>query len=134
MKRLISVLDRILLPWVPMAYFAVCLIALAAAKSVSNRWLFLGMILSAVLMAALYWGIYGTLTLAMRKFELPERQLKTLVRAIEIAEVFVVVSTAVIAIASVSSVPTAGFSLPVALLGLAGAVRFDARYVTQSRI
>lgn len=112
-----------------MLYFAVCVIGLAVAKEGEGKYLLFGMLWSALLMAALRWGIYGALCLAERTLRQQKPALTVLVRTVELLEGILVLFAAVAAVLAAPVLPTAGFLLPVILFGLSGALRFDVRHL-----
>lgn len=128
MKRVIRFLDRVLSPVLILSYLCLCVVLLAAVPAEQKLTLFITMLWAAAMMATMRWGIWGILQIARTKTRAGHRELKFLVRTVEVLESIVSVTTVVFAIL-LRDIPAVWLFLPVALFGLQAAVRFDARYI-----
>lgn len=122
MKKLISVLDKALIPVLSLASAAIFLILLAVTDG-GKVGLLLAMAASAVMMAGMRWSVGMILRSAAKRTT--RKEFRILVRIVE-ALMLLLFAAFLVGVILLWDVPPVWLFCPVPLFGLAGALRFDA--------
>lgn len=111
-------------PLLLLSYLALCILLLAISP---GRNAFLAMLWGGLMMAALYWGIRGILSLG-RRINPDPAAVKILVRTVEVIQILLILFAILLAVL-LWEIPAVWLLIPAAFFGLRGAIRFDAEWL-----